>query len=492
MRAGKPDGEVDEASLRARLLSGAKWTISLRLVAQAFSWLVTLVMVRLLTPHDYGLNAMLEAPVEILLLVGTLGVDSALIRFRVKDPQQLASAFGFLLLTNAALAAVLFFGAPWVAAYFNAPPLTPLIRAAALVFLLVPFRTIPNALLDMNLDFKLRAEVDLKATVLASLIGLALAFAGAGVWALVAVTLLTASLKAVMLAWYRPWFVVPRLDPAVVRPLLGYGVTLASGTLLTMLAGRSFSVIGGPQIGAEALGLYAVASTFAYLPITKAMPIIQQTLFPAYASLASDPSLVRKYALNALELSFITIVPIGIGMAATSSSLVDAVFGPRWSAVALPLAVLCALTPLRLLNRMFEAPLNATGHARVVTAIATLSLLTLAGGVLLAVRWGIMGLVVLSSMNALVVAVVALVASCRLFDIPARELLQVVARPLVASAVMAAAVVGLSLLLADFSPVLSLALEASVGALAYLGALQLLMGARLRHILGVLRARPKR
>lgn len=238
-----PPELVDEPRLRAKLLSGAKWSVALRLATQTYSWIITLVMVRLLTPQDYGLNAMLEAPIEILGLLGTLGVDAALIRFGIRDPQRLASAFGFLLIVNALLFGALFVGAPWIATYFNAPQLEPLTRVAAVVFVLAPFRVIPNAILDMDLDFKLKAQVELKATMAASLVGLGLALAGAGVWALVAVVVLGAVLKAALLAWYRPWFVRPRLDWALSRPLITYGLTLITGAMLTVFAGKSVSAL---------------------------------------------------------------------------------------------------------------------------------------------------------------------------------------------------------------------------------------------------------
>lgn len=481
-----PPETVDEPRLRAKLLSGAKWSVALRLVTQTYSWIITLLMVRLLTPQDYGLNAMLEAPIEILGLLGTLGVDAALIRFGIRDPRRLASAFGFLLVVNGLLFVALFVGAPWIAVYFNAPPLEPLIRVAAVVFVLAPFRIIPNAILDMDLDFKLKAQVELKATVVATLVGLGVALAGAGVWALVAVVVLGAVLKAALLAWYRPWFVRPSLDWPLSRPLITYGLTLITGAMLTVLAGKSVSALGGPRLGAEALGLYAVASLFSYIPINKTMPIIQQVLFPAYARLAGDPALTRKYILNAMELSFITIVPAGIGMAVVAETLVATFFGVRWMQVAVPLAILSALTPLRLLHRMFQSPLNANGQAKLVSGLAGLNLALLCIGVIPAASYGVPGLLVLAALVGAVLATVTTTVSCRVFNLPVKDLLQVIIRPLIACAVMAVAVQAASVQLAAWPSGAALATEVAVGAASYFLALYILMGARLNQLRRVL------
>lgn len=473
---------VDEPRLRARLLSGAKWSVALRLATQAYSWIITLVMVRLLTPQDYGLNAMLEAPIEILGLLGTLGIDAALIRFGIRDPRRLASAFAFLLIVNGLLFVALFVGAPWIAAYFNASQLEALIRVAAVIFVLAPFRVVPNALLDMDLDFKLKAQVELKATVIASLVGLGLALAGAGVWALVAVVVLGAGLKAALLAWYRHWFIRPKLDWPLSRPLITYGLTLITGAMLTVLAGKTVSALGGPRLGVEALGLYAVASLFSYIPINKTMPIIQQTLFPAYARLASDPALIRKYILNAMELCFITIVPAGIGLAVVADALVATFFGERWIQVAAPLAILSALTPLRLLNLMFQSPLNAIGRAKVVSGLAVLNLAMLSIGVFPAATYGVPGLVVLAALVATVLATVATTVSCRVFNLPVKDLLQVIIRPLMACALMAVTVRVASGQLAGWPSGAALAAEVALGVASYLLSLYILMGARLNQL----------
>ena len=118
----------DEAKLRKQLVSGAKWATGVRIASQIFTWAVTLIMVRLLTPQDYGLNAMLEVPIELLFLFSTLGLDSAIIRFGKRDSAQLSSTFGLLLAVNGALFLSLQLSANLIAEYFKEPRLALLVR----------------------------------------------------------------------------------------------------------------------------------------------------------------------------------------------------------------------------------------------------------------------------------------------------------------------------------------------------------------------------
>src|SRR5574340_828144 len=140
-----------------KILFGARWATILRLTGQIISWLSTIVVVRFISPEDYGLNAMLEAPLELMALLCTFGLDLALVRTKNVEETELRSVFGWLLVINGLLFLAYFFGSSLIAIYFGEPRLEPLAKVLAFVFLLVPFRVVPNALLDRNLKFKLRA-----------------------------------------------------------------------------------------------------------------------------------------------------------------------------------------------------------------------------------------------------------------------------------------------------------------------------------------------
>jgi O-antigen/teichoic acid export membrane protein len=86
-----------------RIIIGARWATFFRLIGQLISWGCTVFVVRFISQEDYGLNAMLEAPLEFLFLLSTLGIDSALIRIKNVERDEIKAAFGFLLLLNAGL-----------------------------------------------------------------------------------------------------------------------------------------------------------------------------------------------------------------------------------------------------------------------------------------------------------------------------------------------------------------------------------------------------
>lgn len=479
----------DEPALRRKLLKGARWSVGLRLVSQLYTWGVTLFMVRLLTPADYGLNAMLEAPIELLALVGAMGLDTALVRFGVKSPRQISSTFGLLLLVNASIFVGLMAGAPWIAGYFKQPDLEALVRVSAVVFVLAPLRTIPNALLDIALDFKLKAQVELQATVLSSLVGLALAFMGGGVWALVAIVVVGAVLRVLLLAWRYPWFVVPTFSWTDVRELLRYGATVLATGLILVATGKIYSVVGGPSLGTQVLGIYAVASLFSYLPLNKTMPIVQQTLLPAFAQLSGQPEVLKRYLLYSLELCGLTIVPLGIGMAACADLIVATFFGEAWAQAAAPLAILSLLTPLRLLGLIFQSPLNAIGHAGVVTGMALVNFCAFLIGIWWVLDMGLMGLVWLAVSIASMSALLWTAVARRLFGLTLADLAATLGAPLVACAVMAASVWAAAARLDGWRPGAALVAVIALGIVVYVCTIALMRGRRVVAIVRTLLGR---
>lgn len=456
-----------ETELRAKLISGAKWATVIRILSQLVTWGVTLAMVRLLTPRDYGLNAMIEVPVELLGLFCTLGIDSAIIRLNKREPEQLASAFGLLLLVNGAIFLMLVLTADQLAAYFNEPRLTGLIQAISLVFVLSPFRTIPNALLDIALDFKLKSQVELAASIISSLLALGLAYLGFGVWALVGAFLSNALLRAGLLAYFRPWIIRPMLRWAPVQELLKYGVIITLGAAIGMLAGKVVNVLTGPILGAEVLGFYAVALVFSQLPMNKVMPILQQTMFPAFAKLKGQREMAKVYLLKSLQLSAFVIFPINIGMVCVSDHMVSVIFGPKWEIITLPMAILAGLSPLRLINQIFFSPLNAVGKPNIVFTFQVISLVIFAAGSLPAARFGLMGLVGLSSFALVVGTAISVAVGGRVFKVGVADLLRAVWPALSASLMMAAVLITIRMAYPEDSGLLRLVFDVTVGCAVY-------------------------
>lgn len=464
---------LDEKEFRRKLISGAKWAASLRLLAQLFSWIVNIAIVRFLLPEDYGLNAMLEVPIELLMLFSTLGLDLALVRQRQRSNEELTAAFGLLLVINITFFLGLVLGAPSIASYFKDPRLVPLIQVAAAIFLLLPFRAIPDALLDRELAFKLKSQVDLTATVTASIVSLIMAMMGVGVWALVTALVGGAMLRVILLAYLKPWLVVPSFRFGLVRDLVRVGGIMTLSGMLVVLAGRAVNLIAGPVLGAEYLGYFALAAGFALMPLSKIMPIVQQVMYPAFSRLEKEPEYAIAYLLRSMEITSLLIFPLSVGLACVADSFVEIVFGQKWTPAAGPMATLSLAIPFRMMVAVSTPALNALGHMARVFQIYLLMFSVLVLGTPLAVLWGVNGVVVLWLFATLVTALFAITTLCIKIRVPFIGLVKAIKPASIGSIIMALAVTLFNLMI-DKVTIAYLVSGILIGALCYMFAIRIL------------------
>ena len=449
-----------------KVMSGARWVAAIRLSAQTLSWLSTIIVVRFISPGDYGLNSMLEAPMELMMLLSTLGLDVALVQSRKLEKDQFQSAFGWLLAINFLLFLAYFFGGALLANYFNEPRLESLAKVLSVVFILAPFRAIPNALLDRELKFKSRAIVDLVAVITGASTTLILAVYGAGVWALVLGLILNRLVTAILLMVLHPWFVRPTLGPAAVQMIALGGVVALSGALL-MLSGTLVSLIAGPALGAHSLGIYAVAMQFALLPLSKFMPVINPIIFPAFSRLQGHPEQAGYYLDRALSFASIFLFPVMIGLACVASDFVGVVLGDKWAEAALPLALISLAMPFRMVTNFVRPVMNGMGRPDLNLKSSALMLAVLLPVIPLAMGYGVMGLAIVWLLVEPVIAYATLVMSKKVIGISIAQMARNLLPPVTASAVMAAAIFLLKLNANLDTGVAELFLQVATGALAY-------------------------
>lgn len=461
------DDKQSHSELVRKILTGARWATVLRLSAQVFSWLSTIIVVRFISPEDYGLNAMLESPLVLLMLFSTLGLEAALVQAKKLDTDQLRSIFGWLLVLNGMLFLSFFFGGVILALYFSEPRLEPLAKALAFLFLFVPFRVIPNALLDRDLDFKFRAQLEITTTVIAAIFTLVLAYLGAGIWALVSGVIVSKLLLAVLLMIFKPWFVIPKLELSSVTWVMSAGGILTLGNLFILLSGMLATLIAGPKLGATLLGIYAVAAQLAMLPLSRGMPVINQTMLPAFAKFQAHRDSATYYIERLLGVISLAFVPMMVGLASISDTLVLTVFGEKWAPSILPLIIMSLGMVLRMNTTLIRSAMSGMGRPDLILKSSALQLGLLLPMTIYAMDYGVIGLVVAGVMTEFLVALATVRWSQLVFDTTVVRLLRAYRPALVSAILMGLSVVACKLVLAEQNALIVLLAQILTGVISY-------------------------
>ena len=455
-------------NMRSRVLLALRWSAGLRLISQVATWAMTLIVVRLLSPSDYGLMALASIVLAFLLMINELGIGPALVQKKSLDDNDLRLAFGIALVSNLCLLAIVWFASPLVAAFFEEPELVPIIRTLSIQFVLVPLAVIPEAMLMRNLDLKKKSIVNLVANVAGGVATLAFAIGGHGVWSLVWGSLVLMALRSFGYLAAAPYFAMPQFSISKAKGLLSFGALITADRLLWFVYSRADVILIGKVLGTEILGVYSVAMQIASLPLQKVNSVLNEVAFPAFAMIQNDPNLVRSYLKKATRMISFLAFPIFVGISSVAPSFVHVVLGEQWTASILPLATLACIMPLRMISNIVTSTLQGIGRVGISVGNLLYASVIIPVAIYIGSQYGLIGVCIAWLTAFPLVTIIEIVRSKPYVRMGIGDFLQVFSRPLLGSAIMWGCVYVLTNLDVEFSEtILGLALLVTSGALVY-------------------------
>ena len=460
-------------NVERQTVTGLKWSTSAKLLTQATSWCVTLVVIRLLAPADYGLMALSAVVMSTFAGIAELGLGASLVQARNPTRIDLARVSGALILTNSAYALTVCLGAPVLSDAFGQPDLRRIVQVSSAQFILGALAAVPESLAYREMRFKWLAAADIAAGVATSAITLVLAVSGFGVWALVLGNLAGIAVRTVMLI-AGGTVVRPDFSLRGIGPYLRFGGAWSVSRFAWQLTYQADVLIAGRFLSHEAVGLYSVAVQLANLPLQKTMSILNQVAFPAIARLQEELPRMRRRLLEAIRLLGLGATPALWGVCAVAPEFVAIVLGKQWSAVALPMQAVALVAPLRIVSGIFSTALSALGRADMSLANNLVSLVVFALAFLYGVRWGLEGLAGAYAVAVVISFVLNFPRSSRVLGISARQLCAACRSSLISGLAMLAAVTCARLAVHDLSEIIRLPALIALGAVAYLGTSSLL------------------
>jgi len=476
-------------NLKEKVLSALRWTVLARVSAQAVTWGITLVVIRLLAPSDYGLMAMSEVFFGLLLMLSDAGLGQALVQAKKISERQIRQLFGVLVLMSVTLFAALFLAAPAIGAYYGKPLVADVTRWLSLGFLIVPFLTIPTALLEREIDFKRKSLVELATAVLSALVILALAYLGYGIWALVIGRLLNLTLQAIGLNLIRPYFKIPLFSFGAARHLLKFGGLYTGTSVLWFVYSQADIFIAGRVLSEELMGYYAVAMYLSAIASVKVMPLLNQVALPAYSRLQDDPSAVGYYFLKVVRVVALITFPIFFGLAVVAPEFVHLILGEKYEGAILPIVLLSLAMPMRMISNLFPAMVYGRGRPGVEMGNTLFGLFVMPIAVLIGVHWGILGLCLAWLTGFPLVFAFQLRRSAKVAAVPPMAVLRATVPALVASLLMTGIVLAIKYLpLAAIGHAVEFALLVLAGIAVYLAVLRVSFRDRIREVLSTVRS----
>ncbi|MEO8132487.1 MAG: lipopolysaccharide biosynthesis protein [Betaproteobacteria bacterium] len=444
-----------------------KWNSAAKLLSQTFSWIVTLVVVRLLAPGDYGLMAITTVVISIIAGTAEFGLGSALIQAQSLNKHELARIAGALGLLNVTCGVALAIAAPWIAGLFAEPGLEWVIRVSTLTFFLSAIDVVPQSLMTRDMNFRGNAGIELATVVTASATTLLLAWLEGGVWALVIGNLAGATVRTVLLLVFGT-LVMPSFRLTGIGKHIRFGGQVTAARFLWQLTYQMDTLIAARVLHREVLGIYSVSMHLATLPMNKVIGIVNQVAFSAIARLQDERPRLRASLLGALRLMAFVAIPTIWGLSAVAAEFVAVVLGDKWRDAVIPLQLVSIVAPARMLMAILATATDGIGRTGLGLRNAIISASILPVAFVIGVQWGLVGLATSWLIAIPLILAISLPGTCAALGLPLRDLFTATKAPLLGGLAMYAAVGAARLGLDQWPEPARLPALIAIGAIAYL------------------------
>ena len=324
-----------------KLFNNFFWRLLERIGAQGVTFVVSVVLARLLDPTVYGTVALVTVFTTIMQVFVDSGLGNALIQKKDADDLDFSTVFYFNVVACAVLYGVMYFCAPLIAAFYERPELTPIVRVLSLTLIISGVKNIQQAFVSKNMLFKRFFYSTLGGTFGAAAIGIGMAAAGYGVWALVAQSLFNSLVGTVILwftvRWRPKWmFSFERL-----KGLFSYGWKLLVSNLLNTVYNDLRQLIIGKLYTSNDLAFYNKGHQFPQLVVTNINTSIDSVLFPAMASAQDERERVKAMTRRSIKISTYLMMPIMVGLAVCAEPFISLLLTDKWLPCVFYMRIFC-------------------------------------------------------------------------------------------------------------------------------------------------------
>ena len=342
-----------EQSLKNKTVKGVAWSAVDNIAGHSVTFIVSLVLARILSPDDYGLIGIIAIFTAVCQTLINAGFTTALIRKKDATDDDYNTVFIVNLAMSLILYTIIFICAPFIADFFRRDELVDLTRVSSLSMIIGALALVQQTRLTKRIDFKSQTKITITASVFSGIVGIVMALLGFGVWALVAQTLTSQMIRTSLLWVVNKWIPSLRFSSKSFNELFGFGWKMMVSAIIDTVWKELYQVVVGRFYSPATLGQYTRAKSFSQLLSSNLTAVIQRVTYPVLSNIQDEKKrMVRAYRKMIKMTMFITAVSTFF-LGAISEPLLYCLIGPKWheATVYLPLICISASTyPLHAIN----------------------------------------------------------------------------------------------------------------------------------------------
>lgn len=378
--------------MTARTLGGLAWVAAGKGVTSAVDLVVILVLARLLSPTDFGIVSAALVIVRFSSIFSRLGLGPALIQVPHVEERHVRTAFATSLALGVGVGAIIWLGAPLVGRFFQIDGVPAVLRALAWTFPLRGLAIAAESMAIREMRFSWLSRRDVACFTLGyAPVGIGLALAGAGPWALVGAQLTQTGLRTALLLIRFPPPRSWRIDRPTLNELAYFGGGFTAGKIANYLALEGDYLVVGRWLGAAALGLYTRAYKVMSGPASLFGGMLDDVLFPAMARVQEEAGRLSVAYRRGVAVVALVMTPLSVLLVILAPELVRVLLGPQWDQAIVPVQLLSLGVLFRTSYKIGDALARATGAVYRRAWRQSLYAAAVIGGAWIGQHWGIAG-----------------------------------------------------------------------------------------------------
>ena len=379
-------------SLKKQAISSVFWTTVQTFSNQGITFIVSVILARLLLPTDFGLIAMLSIFIAIGRTLIDSGLNQSLVRATHPTQEDFDTVFIFNLIGSVVIYFVVFFTAPLISNFYKQPLLEQIVRVYSLTFIINAFFAIPNTTLTKKLDFKTQMKINTPSLILGGIVGVLLSYLGFGVWSLVYSALVQSLAAAIQIWFWSDWRPTWKFKMDKFNLHFNYGYKLTLSSILDVLFNNIYTVLIGKFFAPAMVGFYNRADTLKQLPVTNIGSILSKVTFPLFAKVQHDDVVLKNLYKKIMQLVIFIVAPVILFMSALAEPLFRFLFTAKWLPAVPYFKIICwngVLYPIHAYNLNI---LKVKGRTDLFLKLEIIKKISISALILFSFQFGIYGL----------------------------------------------------------------------------------------------------
>lgn len=431
---------MNKEKLKSQMTSGMIWKFSERFIAQGVSFVVSMVLARILSPEDYGAVAIINIFISIADIFLSSGLNTSLIQKKDADDLDFSTIFYLNIGLSVVLYLIMFITAPLIADAYNLPILKSAIRVFAVRLPVSAFQVVQVAYISKKMQFKKFFFATIGGTLLSAVIGITMALKGLGVWALIG-QYLTNTVVDTMILWATvKWMPKKMFSFKAATPLIKYSWKVMMADLLGTLCNNLGSFIIGTKYNSANLAYYTKGKQLPLLFRDNIYTTLISVLFPCISVVNDDITAVKTITRKSMRIMSYIVFPISLGLMAAGKTIVEILFTAKWLPMLPYVYIMCMETIISVPATIALQPIKAVGRSDLMLKTEIIKKISFVILTVVAMNFGIFAIALTIPVNTLLDLIVNAIINKKIINYNLVEELSDCFTALVLSFIMAIAV----------------------------------------------------